>query len=896
MHEISPALNPTRAELLQMFALDAKIVRGSGFALFDENGREYLDFLSQYGALPFGHNSPRLWAALNAAQTEQLPSLVQPLIPIEAEKLARRLAEITPGDLSITTFANSGAETVEAAIKLARIRTGRLGILSTHNGFHGKTLGALSATGKPIYQQGFAAPAPGFDYVNYGDLDALHARLEAATDNIAAFIVEPIQGEGGVVCPPEGYIDDVISLCRSHGVLVILDEIQTGLGRTGDLFACSKGHEVPDMLLLSKALGGGMIPIGACIVRPDVWDDRFGRNHSSTFANNNLAARVANATLDILLEDNHAMIRRVAENGAYLRERLEALQRRYPEVIADVRGRGYMLGLSFHAFDARMDSATMAFASLNGGVTPLISSYLFNVQGLLTAPLFNATHVMRLQPTLTCGREELDRALAALTQVCDIIDRRDYYTLVRHLVASPLPDLTEDVRHAPEKPPTPAGADIPQSGKFAFVIHYTEEEDIFRSDPSFRQFNGAELANWREWVKGFGPGFARKLPAVTSKTGATAEGWLMSVPMLPGDMRGGGRRAASGMIRTAVDMAGADGVSRVGLGAFTSIVTRGGETVTGRGVPVTSGNTLTTISAVKGITNMAARADLPLKDAHVVVVGASGAIGRLAAMMLCRSVGRLSLVGNAANPFTPRLLERVAGEVYATLLSGVVSPRHKPGAMRRRVHEMARHLNLQGDHKDIAERMTSAFQIRGEVPLMDWKTPLETALADADIVMVATSSEMALIDPLKLRPGTLVCDIARPPNVADAQIPGQSVMVFDGGLIEPPFALDLGAFQTLPPNLCWGCLGETMLLALARDNRDYSIGSRLSLEDADYMEMLAEEHGFEPAPPQWYGRQVTDAAIEIFKAEVAVARKTRVRVSHARRSEKQKHLKASERA
>ncbi|WP_299656593.1 aminotransferase class III-fold pyridoxal phosphate-dependent enzyme [uncultured Jannaschia sp.] len=142
-----------------MFALDARMVRGAGFRLFDEQGREYLDFLSQYGALPFGHNPPEIWIALNAAQAEALPSMVQPLRPVEAERLAERLAEVTPGDLSITTLTNSGAETVEAAIKLARLRTGKSGILSARNGFHGKTLGALSATGKPMYQEGFAAPS-----------------------------------------------------------------------------------------------------------------------------------------------------------------------------------------------------------------------------------------------------------------------------------------------------------------------------------------------------------------------------------------------------------------------------------------------------------------------------------------------------------------------------------------------------------------------------------------------------------------------------------------------------------------------------------------------------------------------------------------------------------------
>ncbi|WP_168199249.1 aminotransferase class III-fold pyridoxal phosphate-dependent enzyme [Pseudorhodobacter turbinis] len=865
------ALNPARASLLKMFALDAKIVSGSGFTLVDEDGRSYLDFLSQYGALPFGHNPPALWDALDAARAEQMPSLVQPLRPVEAERLAERLAEITPGDLAITTLANSGAETVEAAIKLARLRSGRQGILSTHNGFHGKTLGALSATGKPLYQEGFSAPAPGFDYVPFGDLDALRERLETAGDNIAAFIVEPIQGEGGVICPPHGYIDAAITICRSHGVLFILDEIQTGLGRTGALFACSDGDEVPDMLLLAKALGGGMMSIGACIVRPSAWDDRFGQRHSSTFANNNLACRVANATLDMLLEDDQALIRQVATNGTYLRGRLEALQERYPGVIREVRGRGYMLGLEFHRFDERTDSATMAFSSINGGVIPLISSYLFNVQGLLTAPLFNETHVMRLQPTLILGQLEIDRAIDALDAVCGILASQDYYSLVRHLVATPIAEkiasgsVAEDAAHC-------LPSNLPQTGSFGFLVHYTEEEDVYRSDASFRQFSDAEFANWCAWVKQLGPGFARRMPKVTSKTGATAEGWIMSVPMLPSDMRGSGRHEATRMIKSAVDLAVHEGLTRVGLGAFTSIVTRGGETATGRGGRITSGNTLTTISAVKGIENVASRAGLPLEDAHVVVIGAAGAIGRLASMMLARRVGRVTLVGNEANPFTPKLMSNVADETYELLMDLPVDSGLETGEAVSRVKNIASRLGLGKDRKGIANRFSAAFKALGQQPPIEFTASLQTALLDADIVLVATSSEKSLIDPLTLPRGTLVCDIARPPNVSDAIMPDQTALVFDGGLIQPPFDVDLGAFQTLPKNLCWGCLGETMLLALAREDRDYSIGSRLSIADADRLSLLADLHGFAPAPTQWYGRHVSAEDIENFARHVAAKR------------------------
>lgn len=874
------ALNPTRSDLLQMFGLDLRIVRGSGFRLFDADGRQYLDFLSQYGALPFGHNPDHIWDALNRARLDQAPTMMQPLLASEAERLATRLAELTPGDLGVTTLTNSGAETVEAAIKLARMRTGRPEVLSTLNGFHGKTLGALSATGKPIYQNGFGAPVQDFHHLPFGDLAALEARLETQGDRIAAFIVEPIQGEGGVICPPEDYLDAAIALCRSHGVLTIVDEIQTGLGRTGALFACSRGKEVPDMLLLSKALGGGMIPIGACVVRPSAWDERFGRLHSSTFAGNGLACAAANATLDLLLADDSALIRNVAENGSYLRERLDGLRAAFPEVIREVRGRGFMGALEFHPFDERSESATMAFASRNDAAIPLISSYLLNRQGLLTAPVFNNSHVLRLQPTLITGKAEIDEAVAALEAACDIIDRRDYYQLVRHL-ADPARIVAPRATAENPQPPAQQNSTEAAPGEFAFLIHYTEENDILRSDPSFAQFTGQELEAWRAWIRQVGPGQVRRLPEVRSRTGATAQGWLMSVPLLPADMLGASRLHAAGMIGEAVDLAAAAGASRVGLGAFTSIATRGGEMVTGRGVPVTSGNTLTTISAVKGIRHLARRSGLDLATAHVVVVGASGAIGRLAALMLSREAGRLSLVGNAKNPFTPKLLKRVANEVCEVLLGEAVTPPLTSGRLSDRLRMMAPRLGAvpgAGVTSEIADRVLAALMVTGDdPPSFSWNAQLDDALASADVVIVATSSDRALIDPRALQPGTLVCDVSRPRNVLDAPVEDAGVLVFDGGLVTPPFEMDLGAFQTLPKGQCWGCLGETMLLALSGVSEDYSIGARLPLADADRLADLASLHGFEPSEPEWYGRPISQGQLQRFASHV----RQRVRYAQA---------------
>lgn len=850
-------LNPTRADLQKTFGLDMRLVHGEGCLLRDATGREYTDFLSQYGALPFGHNPPEMWAALNDAQESHIPAMVQPLRATEAERLADTLAEITPGDLGVVTLANSGAEAVEAAIKLARARTGRDIILSTLNSFHGKTLGALSATGKEVYQKDFAAPAPGFEYVPFDDLAALEARLTADADRIAAFIVEPIQGEGGVICPSDGYLDAVIALCRQHGVLSVVDEIQTGFGRTGSLFACSRGAEVPDMLLLGKALGGGLMPISACVVRPQVWDDRFGFLHSSTFANNNLICAVANAAITRLRQDGNALVHDVASNGAYFRQRLEALQQRYPGVLRTVRGRGYMVGLEFCKPLERGDSATMAFCGLNGGFIALLSSYLLNVQGILTAPVFNDANVMRLQPPLIAGRAELDRCVAALESACDILEHGDYSQLVRHMVSR-----EQRARIATETGPQalpqqgPArGVPAPTPGRFCFLIHYTEEADLMRSDPSFSALTAEERSAWLQWVKRIGPGFAWPVPTSTSRSGAEVEGMIMSVPLLPADMIGKGRKSARAMIQNASDMAVQFGAQRLGLGAFTSIVTSGGSAVTGRGIPVTSGNTLTTVSAVTAIERVARRVGMNPAEAHVAVVGATGAIGRLAGLMLARRVGRLTLIGNARNSHAPKLLRRVEDEVVRGL-----QQEHAmlgSGRLFDTVRTMLPNENTSSVRSPAEQFADSCDRAGLSVPLAS-TTDLHTTLKTADIVLVATNADIALVDPTQLRPGTIVCDVARPQNVAAMDLTGTGVLAFDGGLVEPPFKVDLGPFQTLPENLCWGCLGETMLLALEGETKDYSIGRDLALAEADRIAEMARRHGFEPAVPQWYGRLLDD--------------------------------------
>ena len=676
----SGVFNPTRNELLKAFRLDRPLVRGIGHRLYDADGLEYLDFLSQYGTVSLGHNHPEVWQACLDVQQEQLPVMIQPLVSVAAQELAEKLAEITPGDLSVCVFTNSGAEAVEAAIKLARARTGRKIILSTSNGFHGKTLGALSATGRSLYQQPFCAPVEGFELVSFGDLDELKLRLEISGKDVAAFIVEPIQGEGGVIPAPPGYLAEAFKLCRQYGVLTILDEIQTGLGRTGSMFAVPEEAGAPDIMTLAKTLSGGLIPIGACITTPDTWDDEFGQLHSSTFANNNLACRVASKVIDILQRDEQKIIKQVASNGEYLISRLQVLQSRYPEVIKAVRGQGFMVGLEFHPFKPGSDSGTLGFLSMNEGLMALFSSYLFNAHRLVTAPSFNSAHTLRLQPPFTVGREEIDQAFNAIDCLCDALNRRDNYQLMKAALGKTLnPQKGGEVyrkRDLQISPPREYDHSHPGS-KFAFVVHYMHEHDFIDADPSFEQFTSDQMKDLRKWSREVGPGFVHHFGGLQSKTGRVSSGWLMFLPMIPRDMIEVGRKDILKMLERAKLMAARRGATIVGLGGFTSIVSQGGASLMGEGGWVTSGNTLTSTMAVAGIEKIAQRVGVDLSQASVAVVGATGAIGRLVSLLIADRVGSLTLVGNASNSDAIVRCEAIADEIFTSILEDSSDKVHK---------------------------------------------------------------------------------------------------------------------------------------------------------------------------------------------------------------------------
>ncbi len=401
-------VNPELANLLALLGYDRKFCRAEGMKIFDETGREYLDFLGGYGALNLGHNHPELLEALKSVL--ELPNIFQASIGILNGALAQALAEITPGDLNMSFLCNSGAEAVEGALKLARISTGRKGFLYTENSFHGKSFGALSVTGRK-YQKPFKPLLPGCQMVPYGDVSAL--KKELMSGEYAGFILEPIQGEGGIITPPEGYLQEAEALCRKYGTLLIADEIQTGFGRTGKMFGVEHDGVEPDIMTLAKSLGGGVMPLGAYIASDEIWKKGYGSRekfllHTSTFGGNSFASAVGLKTIEILLRDR--LDERSDVMGRRLMDRLEKISREY-SLIKEIRGRGLMIGAEFYR--------PKVAAKISGEyLAGMVCGILLQQYGIITAFTINNPNVIRFEPPLIVEKEEVDYVADSMEAIC----------------------------------------------------------------------------------------------------------------------------------------------------------------------------------------------------------------------------------------------------------------------------------------------------------------------------------------------------------------------------------------------------------------------------------------------------------------------------------------------
>lgn len=411
-------LNTSLARVQGIIGFDKIYTRGEGAYLWDADGTRYLDLLAGFSVFNLGRAHPTVKQAMQDLLSLDRPNLIKMDCPLLAGLLAEELSKRMPGGLDAVFFANSGADAVDTALKFARAATRRPRIIYLEHAFHGLTLGTLGINGGEEFRKGFEPLVPGCDAVPMNDVDALEKQLRAG--DVAAFIVEPIQGKG-VYIPAATYLPEAQRLCRKHGTLFICDEVQMGMGRTGRFLCCEHWGLEPDIVTLSKSLGGGYVPVSATITRRKIHDATFSRLercqvHSTTFGQNELAMAAGLASLHVLDEEH--LVERSATMGEKLLKGLAALQERY-EMIADVRGRGLLVGIEFKAPRSLALRAawTAAEAAQKGLFAQFVVMSLMRDHHMLTQVAGPGVNIIKFLPPLIIGEEEVTAIITAIDQV-----------------------------------------------------------------------------------------------------------------------------------------------------------------------------------------------------------------------------------------------------------------------------------------------------------------------------------------------------------------------------------------------------------------------------------------------------------------------------------------------
>ena len=409
-------INPQFMRLLKTIGFDRVWARAEGQYLYDEEGARYLDVLGGFGMFNVGRNNPRVRAALVETLELETPGSVQLGVSLLPGLLAEQLLQRTPERLARVLFMSSGTEAVEAALKLGRAATGRSRVLSTRHGFHGLTLGALSANGAPRVAERFGPLLPGFSQVPFDDLDALERELRS--EDVALFLVEPVQGHG-VYLAPDGYLPGAQELCRRYGTLFAVDEVQTGLGRTGKLFAFEHYDLEPDLVTVAKSLSGGYVPVGALLMSQVVYDGVFDSlehsvSHGSTFAPNDLAMAAGLATLREL--DDAQLVDRAARLGELLLQRTRELAAAH-EVVREVRGLGLMWAMEFAEPEAGSLSWRVMERMQTGLFAQLVVVPLFTKHHILSQVAGHDLPVLKGLPPLVVSEQDIDDFVTALDDV-----------------------------------------------------------------------------------------------------------------------------------------------------------------------------------------------------------------------------------------------------------------------------------------------------------------------------------------------------------------------------------------------------------------------------------------------------------------------------------------------
>jgi acetylornithine/succinyldiaminopimelate/putrescine aminotransferase/predicted amino acid dehydrogenase len=739
--------------------------------------------------------------------------------------------------------------------------------LAIEGAFHGKTTGALKLTHNADFRTPWRRLGIDGEFIA-PDAAALRAATTAADDSyyepvlgesgevalvarpwsrIAACLVEPIQGEGGIHELPAAFLQALRAEADRTGFALVIDEIQSGMGRTGEFLASAASGVRGDYYLFSKSLGGGLAKVSALLVQRDRYVEEFGMLHTSTFAEDDFSCAIALGALDLLEADDGALMRACREKGDYLLGQLRAVQRRYPQALKAVRGRGLLIGVEL-APQTRSASALLRVASEQHLLGFLASGYLLHEAGVRVTPTLSANNTIRLEPSAYVSFAALDRVARAFERLAEILARGDTHRFVRYMALGADDDATRPEPRA-DASPAPARAEPPATAthKVACIAHFIEPEDLLHWDPTLAPLSAAQCSRLLERTEAILEPFVSAERIVRSPLGGsvalTVVALATTAARLMARMRGGEGPAVLAEIEAAVDVARRRGCTQVGFAGYTSIATNNCLDLDEDAIGLTSGNSLTAAAALEATRGAARELGIELPTARLGVIGAIGNIGRVLAEIEADEVASVVLVGR---PGTQKRLERFAESLYARAWQQVRDGGALSGIARAvGSSAVARRLDGISAGADAGAALRQAFDAVPDAAPIRVTTELE-ALRECNLVISATNAPEPIILPEHIgSTPTVICDVSVPADVhADALGARPSARVIKGGVIGLPRGETLGINgMALRDGEAYACLTEVLLLGLAGVREHFSRGP-LEAERVRQIRHLASEHGF----------------------------------------------------
>jgi acetylornithine/succinyldiaminopimelate/putrescine aminotransferase/predicted amino acid dehydrogenase len=766
-------------------------------------------------------------------------------------------------------------------------------------GFHGKTMSSLKVTFNKSFREifeGLSSIKPVFIDPKTPERikeisdeqtclflypELVGNKIELRTTKITkviGLIFEIVMGEGGIIPLSDRTLEYLANEHKNLQIPYIIDEIQTGCGRTGEIFgytdtALSKIS--PEYIALSKALGGGVAKIGATLIRKNIYEHDFGILHTSTFGEDDLSSEVALKTLELLTQNNNAQLNDVKEKGQTIVDELRGLQREYPDIIKDVRGRGLMIGLEFTALEGC--SPFFRASGKQGVLSLLIASYLLEYHNIrVLAPLTNMLKgnpgkirlsVIRIQPPLAITKDEIQKLISGLKEVCNIIQNNNEYCLIGHLIGASL--SSEELKNCiPFKARWPI-VDEPRSmdARAGFVVNPTNlnvlAEYYF---PSFEKYSWKKkiLLDWWNSISRFLEPIHIRNEYITSNE-FTIQLSLVFVPYLPEYINANRKdpilaKEMNDKVQDAVTVArelGDDNipVSIVGLGGYTSIMTKNALTINDYEIPVTTGNAYTTGLAIQGVIYAAQQRKIDMDKAKLAIVGAGGNIGSILAQILIPRVDHLVLIGSQKPDSEARLrttrqlcLQELLKNIQAELSSGKRFDNTSIQGVGYQVYKY-----LQRNSSEVIAKIKSGLTSGKFTPKLiqeldeelfgensDIRLELSTSIQnsyDCDIIILSTNSENPdLIKPEFYKPEAILCCVSLPSNISENFKNSSGQLAFDGSLARLPEGSEINFVGMPKRGLTYGCLSETLVLAFEGHNHSYSKGEIKSKQVYDIME------------------------------------------------------------